>query len=394
MPSLSPSDAPSTFPTIPLSTFTQSFMSLIIVGIDQNLTVREIATWTTLTSEHVRQFWLGVRRSPVFVGEVTTRFVGQEPVDGGAIPRARQRRLQTLSPTVAPASGAMRIRYQQDIRYGIIVDFVDSLFDPLEETLFTAPFTFGQAEYNAALDTLRNSTDPLFVSDVMVGQPPTQPPSMRDNQGRTVIISTVVAVLLVVGAASAFIVYKIRKEDEQDTVGQFPSDDAGDEMFFHHTERLDSPDSYVETRPDADISQLTYPMHGTTRNTSSGSNASVLTFGEDSGPSGSGDGMPDTPTDAAPAAASSAPFAAHTLGGPFVKPASIARTASSEYAMAASLASQQGAPLKVIEDPDAMLPSNDGGTAVNQWPTETDDPDYPPHAFAGFQMQIQDLDDL
>jgi hypothetical protein len=62
--------------------------------------------------------------------------------------------------------------------------------------------------------------------------------------------------------------------------------------------------------------------------------------------------------------------------------------------MAASLASQQGAPLKVIEDPDAMLPSNDGGTAVNQWPTETDDPDYPPHAFAGFQMQIQDLDDL
>lgn len=251
----------------------------------------------------------------------------------------------TLAPTPTPidlSDVPLQVEYQQNITFGRDQEEIDQQFEPTDVALFTHPFIFGQADFARALTAEIGSETPILIlgisprSESLLVTPETNDQS-RD---RTVIITISTIVTGVVLLAVAWLIWRLRKLDREE---------AGPFFLGNLSPRND--ESGVDEDDEADIDGLAVFPVSEPRTTT----ATSIQGSED----------------------------------------------DSEYA--ALQANSTGPPIDVIDSPTEPSPGeldfsdeqeNDNHDMQNGNEDDEEEGEQPPGNYGGFQLMIQDLDDL
>lgn len=191
---------------------------MIFVGVVSDFVEQE---WNEVTSQHVMRFWNSAPNSPIFIGSVDTRFISQERIS--SLPG--QPRVTSDTNADDEERSPLRVVYEQSVTYAEIDS--NSLNDPNVET-FLLPFQLDARPY---LEEIANISDSRFVILLYNGEPepPTASPTIfvrTPEAERRIIVSVVVTVATILIAAAGYIVYLQRKEEASPIIdGPLPYDE-------------------------------------------------------------------------------------------------------------------------------------------------------------------------
>ena len=347
-------------------------LRMVLIGMQNIIRAEQLSRWQDMTSTFVIDFWNSIKFSPAFVGKVETKFLSQNRVNASTLfPESVRRKLQAVkengsgNSTVHP----LQINYEQNISYAT-VEPVGKIYEPWPEQLFLAPFKYDPVTYTNAMIDLTGNNVSIFIAGVWFtdaptpGEPTPSPvpaptsSGKLDKQDRNIIISVTLVTFFVLLIAGGYIFYLVRKESMDETeaaVLNAPVDVIRDEDPY-----------YVHAGAAMPV--------GLSPSLSFGAQSLHSTHSEPGYPNTMSNSMDELPD---------------VEGG----------NQKQENENSNFPVTDTSAPMAVIEDPDSLVQSAASGSLAAdqaQAPHEEDEEEVPPHAFsmAGFQMKIEDLDDI
>ena len=188
-------------------TLNQSFIEMVLDGVDRNWSNRDITNFQSLASSHLTQFWNDFPNSPLVIGTTTTRVIP------GQINRVSDDPNDPPLFDVPP----LQLGYNQTILYDWRSPFAVT---PLDSRLFVMPFEAQPRPFVEALRNITNNTLPIRIRSIQISIPPTLPPTpgplVIGQNDRNIIIITVVITMLSLSMAGGYIIYLSRKEEAGD----------------------------------------------------------------------------------------------------------------------------------------------------------------------------------
>lgn len=281
---------------------------------------KEIVQWQRITSNFVQEWWND--EDLAFVKSVTTTFVCQYRVGSNVeeCPVNNPRSLQEViinntsantnannadvnattnatnvnattsnnstnatiptespsnSPTISPDTVVypLVIVYNQTIEYGAASQ--QPIVDPIEEKLFTLPFTLSQRNYTKLLEEATNNERTLQVTVAFPTPAPTPAPYIkkktpRNSQETIIIISVVVVVTVFLMVACGYVLYLTNKERFEQGLEPMPpaegnphqySNGGGDGLPYQYNHAGLAPPAYA-------IGDMSHQSQGTFYSTS------------------------------------------------------------------------------------------------------------------------------
>jgi len=333
-----------------LTTFPAVNLRMVLLGMKNVIPAQDLEKWENETNSFVRDFWKGIAYSPVSIGEVKTSFVAQKNTSTLPVPERFRRKLQVDMENTSGNSTILRldITYNQNISYAVVGNL--KIYGDEPGVLFLTPFELDPITYTNAMIALIKNNQSVFLESISFDAPPPDPsptpaPNEKSSDSKAIIISVTV-VFFVLTVAGGYIFYLVRRQDmnELEDVGPNTPVDVIRDGDAYYVQAM----TPVEASPSASFSNRS--GHSTTSETGYANHMS------------SSMELPDVEGEDT------------------------------------NFPNSTSAPMAVIEDPDSIVQSAASGSLATdqaQSPLEEEGGD-PPHAFSmtGFQMEIEDLDDI
>lgn len=179
--------------------------------------------WRNLTSQHIKQFWLGFGNiAPLYVGRVKTMFYGEVRLQRDSFEDMVPGYNGTIASITRPEP--LQITYTQEILYVALPGREDPYITTTD--IFTIPFEQDAKTYTENLRAISNNSQIIFMEYTGVVTDPTtpEPPSPHKDQNIIIIVVTVVAFSLIV--ASAYIIYLTRMKEHDHRLAPLGGDGA------------------------------------------------------------------------------------------------------------------------------------------------------------------------